>query len=156
MCKCTLTRTNICSFFSFRQFDDSGGDGLQSDAHNRRFNYPSLRYLAVSAHKHQCGWTNFGMAVLRDCLYDGSWKRKHTKDRLCVLCDAKYFHSYWLYVWIDAMQAHPHSTHTHIILWIENEGMGSEWGEIVWKNFCSHSQKCFITIPLPTDLNAGH
>ena len=28
--------------------------------------------------------------------------------------------------------------------------------KIVWKNFCSHSQKCFITIPLPTDLNAGH
>ena len=36
----------------------------------------------------------------------------------------------------------------------------NEWAlneeKIVWRNFCFHPQKCFIPIPLPADLNAGH
>ena len=37
---CTLTRSNISTVFSFRQFDDSDGDGLRPDARSYRFNYP--------------------------------------------------------------------------------------------------------------------
>ena len=38
---CTLTRSNISTFFSFRQFNDFASDHLLAAASTPRFNYPS-------------------------------------------------------------------------------------------------------------------